>query len=114
MDAPCQGTLLRVFVGNEDFFEGKPLYEVIVLKARDAGLAGADVIKAVMGFGRSRTIHSAKLLTISTNLPLVVEIVDTEERIKAFLPWLLKMTGGSLVTMERVEILQYEHGTGGN
>ncbi len=112
MDAPCQGTLARVFIGSDELYEGKPLYEAIVLKARDAGLAGANVIKAVMGFGRDRQIRSAKLLTISTNLPLVIEIVDSEGRMKAFLPELLKMAGGALVTVERIEVLQSETGNG--
>jgi uncharacterized protein len=110
MDAPCQGTLLRIFIGDSDRFEGKALHEAIVLKARERGLAGATVLKASMGFGRNSVLRSAKLLTLSTNLPMVVEIVDEESRIKAFLPELAKMGKLGLVTMEKVEVLRYEAG----
>jgi len=103
-----KGTLLRVFVGSEDAFEGKPLYEAIVLAARDAGLAGASVFKAAMGFGKDRSIRSAKLLTISTGLPVVVEIVDSEEKTKDFLPALFKMAPEALITMEELALLSTE------
>lgn len=110
MDAPCKGTLLRVFMGDSDRFEGKPLHEAIVLKAKAHGLAGATVLRAVMGFGKNSVLRSAKLLTLSTNLPMVVEIVDCEERIKSFLPELGKMGKLGLVTMEKVDVLRYEAG----
>lgn len=110
MDAPCKGTLLRVFIGDSDRFGGKPLHEAIVLKAREHGLAGATVLKAAMGFGKNSVLHSAKLLTLSTNMPIVVEIVDEEERIKGFLPELGKMGKLGLVTMEKVDVLSYGAG----
>jgi len=108
MDTQEKGTLLRVFVGSEDSFEGKPLYEAIVLAAREAGLAGASVFKAAMGFGKDRSIRSAKLLTISTGLPVVVEIVDSEERVKPFLRPLFKMAPEALITMEKLDLLRPE------
>jgi uncharacterized protein len=110
MDAPCQGTLLRIFIGDSDRFEGKPLHEAIVAKARERGLAGATVLKAVSGFGRNSVLRSAKLLELSTNLTLVIEIVDSEEGIKSFLPELKRMGGIGLLTMEKVDVLRYEAG----
>ena len=110
MDAPCQGTLLRIFLGDSDRLNGRPLHEAIVLKARERGLAGASVMRASMGFGRRSIIKSSKLLELSTNLPLVIEIVDTEERIKAFLPELKGVGAIGLITMEKVEVLRYEAG----
>lgn len=110
MEAPCQGTLLRVFIGDSDRFEGKPLHEAIVLKARQLGLAGATVLKASMGFGKNSVLRSAKMLELSTNMPLVVEIVDDEPKIKELLKELGKMGKLGLVTMEKVEVLRYEAG----
>ncbi len=110
-----QGRLLRVFVGERDVIDHKALYEVIVLKAREGGLAGATVLRGMMGFGaRSRTLHTAKILRLSEDLPMVVEIVDSEERIAAFLPVveeLFRRSGcGGLVTTERAEVIQYTAG----
>lgn len=110
-----QGRLLRVFVGERDSIDHHPLYEVIVLKAREAGLAGATVLRGMMGFGaRSRTLHTAKILRLSEDMPMVVEIVDTEEKIASFLPVveeLFSRSGcGGMVTTERAEIIQYTAG----
>jgi PII-like signaling protein len=105
MDAPCQGTLLRIFLNDSDRHEGKPLHEAILLKARERGLAGATVLRAAMGFGKKSVLKSAKLLDISASLPLVIEIIDTEERVKSFLPDLASLRPLGLVTMERVEVL---------
>jgi PII-like signaling protein len=102
--------LLRIFIGEDDKFRGKPLYEAIVLKAREAHLAGATVLRGPMGFGHSSKLHTSKILRLSEDLPLVIEIVDNEEKIKAFLPSLDEMVSSGLVTLEKVQVLQYgEH-----
>ena len=99
--------LLRVFIGEDDRFAGKPLYEAIVIKAREQGLAGATVLRGPMGFGHSSRLHTAKILRLSEDLPIVVEIVDSEENITAFLPLLDSMLKGGLVSLEEVRILRY-------
>ena len=99
--------LLRIFIGESDRWEHKPLYEAIVLKAREMHLAGATVLRGPMGFGKSSRLHTAKILRLSMDLPLVIEIVDSEERINAFLPELDKMIGGGLVTVEKVKVIEY-------
>src|SRR5712691_8971769 len=99
--------LLRVFMGEDDRFDGKPLYESIVLKAREHGLAGATVLRGPIGFGHSSRLHTAKILRLSEDLPFVIEIVDSEERINAFLPELDRMIGSGLVTLEKIKVLQY-------
>ena len=99
--------LLRIFIGESDRWEHKPLYEAIVLKARELHLAGATVLRGPMGFGKSSRLHTAKILRLSMDLPLVIEIVDGEERINAFLPELDKMIGGGLVTVEKVRVIEY-------
>jgi PII-like signaling protein len=99
--------LLRVFIGEDDKHQGRPLYETIVLKAREARLAGATVLRGPMGFGHSSRLHTAKILRLSSDLPLVIEIVDTEEKIKAFLPALDVIMPSGLVTLEKVQVLQY-------
>lgn len=99
--------LLRIFIGESDRHEHQPLYETIVLKARETGLAGATVLRGPMGFGRSSRLHTAKILRLSEDLPIVIEIVDKEERIRAFLPILEPMLGGGLVTLEKVQVLRY-------
>jgi hypothetical protein len=109
------GKLLRIFIGEIDKYDGKPLYEGIVLKAREMGLAGATVLRGVEGYGAaSRVIHTAKLLQLSEDLPIVVEIVDTEEKIKNFLRLvdeMLERAGcGGMVTVEKAEIIKYTHG----
>ena len=102
--------LLRVFFGEDDKFHGRPLYEAIVLKAREAHLAGATVLRGHMGFGHSSRIHTSKILRLSEDLPLVIEIVDTEDKIKAFLPTLDGMMSSGLVTLEKVQVLLYGEG----
>jgi len=104
---PTEGKLLRIFVGESDRWDGKPLYEAIVLEARKRGLAGATVIKGFMGFGAHSRIHTAKLLELSQDLPIIVEIVDAAEKIEAFMPDLEKMVGDGLITIERAEVLLY-------
>jgi len=110
MSLPTEGKLLRIFVGENDRWHGKPLYEAIVLEARQRGLAGATVIKGFMGFGAHSRIHTAKLLELSQDLPIVVEIVDAPERIEAFMPTLEEMVGDGLITLERAEVLLYRPG----
>src|SRR5882672_7810786 len=107
MQIPHEAVLLRVFIGESDRWEHKPLYEAIVLKAREAHLAGATVLRGPMSFGKSSCLHTAKILRLSADLPLVIEIVDSEEKIQAFLPVLDNMMGGGLVTLEKVQVLEY-------
>jgi PII-like signaling protein len=107
MSLPTEGKLLRVFIGEADRWQGRPLYEAIVLEARRRGLAGATVIKGFMGFGAHSRIHTAKLLELSQDLPIVVEIVDAVEKIEAFMPDLETMVGDGLITLERAEVLLY-------
>ena len=107
MTLPRDAMLLRVFIGEDDKFEGRPLYEVFVLKAREARLAGATVLRGPMGFGHSSRLHTAKILRLSTDLPIIIEIVDTEEKIKAFLPTLDGIMPSGLVTLEKVQVLHY-------
>ena len=99
-----------MFIGESDRWEGRPLYEAIVLEARKRGLAGATVTKGVMGFGAHSRIHTAKLLELSQDLPMVVEIVDAPDKIDAFMPDLEKMVGDGLITIERAEVLLYRPG----
>jgi uncharacterized protein len=103
--------LLRIFIGEDDRSrDGRPLYEAIVLKAREAHLAGATVLRGPMGFGHSSLLHTAKILRLSGDLPLIIEIVDTEAKIKDFLPTLDSMMPSGLVTLEKVQVVQYgEH-----
>jgi hypothetical protein len=100
-------TLLRIFIGESDEFDGRPLYEAIVLKARETGLAGATVLRGPMGFGRSSRLHTTKVLRLSQDLPLVIEIVDTPDKIEAFAAALNGMMGSGLVTTEKVRVLRY-------
>ena len=110
MTLPTESLLLRIFVGESDRYGGKPLYESVVLRAREAGLAGATVFRSPMGFGAASRLHTAKILRLSTDLPMVIEIVDEESKINAFLPELEKMLDGGLVTLEKVRVLYYRHG----
>ena len=112
MSLPTEGKLLRIFVGEGDHWQGKPLYEAVVLEARRRGLAGATVIKGFMGFGAHSRIHTAKLLELSQDLPIVIEIVDAPDKIEAFMPDLEKMVGDGLITLERAEVLLYRPGRG--
>lgn len=107
MDIPENATLLRIHIGESDSFEGRPLYEAIVLKARESRLAGATVLRGAMGFGRSSQLHTSKILRLSDDLPLVVEMVDAEEKIQAFLPIIEAMVGDGLVTLEKVRVVKY-------
>jgi uncharacterized protein len=107
MQIPRQAVLLRILIGEDDKFAGSPLYEAIVLKAREMHLAGATVLRGPMGFGASSRLHTAKVLRLSEDLPLVIEIVDSEEKIDAFLPTLDGMMTSGLITMEKVQVLQY-------
>lgn len=107
MQLPHEAVLLRIFIGESDRHEHQPLYEAIVLKAREAGLAGATVLRGPMGFGKSSRLHTAKILRLSMDLPMIIEIVDGEEKINAFLPTLDRMIGGGLVTLEKVQVIEY-------
>jgi PII-like signaling protein len=110
MQIPHEAVLLRVFIGESDRWEHKPLYEAIVLKAREMHLAGATVLRGPMGFGKSSRLHTAKILRLSADLPLVIEIVDSEEKIQSFLPVLDPMMGGGLLTLEKVKVIDYRAG----
>lgn len=110
MQVPKDAVLLRIFFGEGDKYQGRPLYEAIVMKAREVGLAGATVLRGPMGFGHSSHVHTAKILRLSEDLPLVIEIVDSEEKINAFLPVIDPMMGSGLVTLEKVKVLQYGEG----
>ena len=107
---PEDGYLLRIFVGEGDKYGHRPLYEAIVLKAREAGLAGATVLRGLMGYGVHSVLHTAKVLRLSEDLPMVVEIVDGLGKIQGFLPILDDMIGDALVTLERVRIIQHRSG----
>ena len=102
-----QGTLLRVFIGESDTWHGKPLYQAIVRRLREDGLAGATVLRAIEGFGAKSHLHTARILRLSEDLPLVIEVIDTTERIESFLPILDEMVSDGLVTLERVEVVTY-------
>jgi uncharacterized protein len=107
MHLPHDAMLLRIFIGERDRWKHQPLYEAIVTKARELHLAGATVLRGPMGFGKSSRLHTAKILQLSMDLPLVIEIVDTEERLKGFLPVLDEMMQGGLVTLEHVQVIDY-------
>jgi uncharacterized protein len=109
MEVPRDSLLLRIFIGESDRFEHKPLYEAIVLKAREMHLAGATVLRGPMGFGKSSRMHTAKILRLSMDLPIVIEIVDSEEKINAFVPALEGMMSGGMLTLERVQVVEYRH-----
>ena len=105
MKLPEESDLLRVFVGESDKFEGRPLYQAIVEEAMALGLSGATVLRGLMGFGSTSRLHTIKVLRISEDLPMVVEIVDSPEKIEAFLPALKRMAGNGLVTIEKVRVI---------
>ena len=110
MQIPKDAVLLRIFIGESDRWEHKPLYEAIVLKAREMHLAGATVLRGQMGFGKASRLHTTKILRLSMDLPLIIEIVDSEEKINTFLPVLDGMMGGGLVTLEKVKVVHYRAG----
>ncbi|TIX95428.1 MAG: DUF190 domain-containing protein [Mesorhizobium sp.] len=107
MKIPRQAQLLRIFIGENDRADGRPLYEAIVLKAREMQIAGATVLRGAMGFGHSSRLHTTKILRLSEDLPLVIEIVDDEEKIAAFLPVLETIMTSGLITLEKIQVLQY-------
>ncbi len=107
MNLPEDAMLLRILIGESDRWHHQPLYEAIVLKARETGIAGATVLRSPMGFGASSRVHTAKILQLSNDLPFVIEIVDTEEKLNSFLPILDEMMGGGLVTLEKVKVIHY-------
>jgi hypothetical protein len=107
MKIPQEGCLLRVFVGESDKWHGQPLYEAIVLKARELHLAGATVLRGPMGFGAHSRLHTVKVLRLSEDLPVVIEIVDGKEKIDGLLPHLDEMVREGLVTLEKVQVIQY-------
>lgn len=109
MRLPEEGQLLRVFIGEDDKYKGKPLYEVIVEKARELNLAGATVMKGTMGYGAHSRLHTSKVLRLSESLPVVIEIVDKEERINLLLPFIDEHVKEGLVTIEEIKIIQYRH-----
>src|SRR5674476_438044 len=113
MQIPREAVLLRIFFGENDKFQRLPLHEAIVLKAREMHLGGATVLRGHIGFGHSSRIHTTKILRLSEDLPMLVEIVDSQEKIDAFLPVLDTMMGSGLITIEKVTVLQYGHSAAG-
>jgi uncharacterized protein len=110
MHLPHDAMLLRVFIGESDRWKHLPLYEAIVLKAREMHLAGATVLRGPMGFGKSSRLHTSKILRLSMDLPVVIEIVDAEEKISTLLPLLDEMMTGGLITLEKVRVIDYRSG----
>jgi uncharacterized protein len=109
MKLPEEGMLLRIFIGESDSYQGKALYEQIVLKARELNLAGATVFRGIMGFGADSRMHTAKLLRLSEDLPVAVEIVDTEEKLNTLIPFLDEVVTEGLITLEKVRVIKYRH-----
>lgn len=109
MKLPEKGLLMRVFIGESDMFKGRPLYERVVLKARELHLAGATVTRGIMGFGADSRIHTAKILRLSEDLPVVIELVDTEENLNKLLPFLDETVQEGLITLEKVRVIKYRH-----
>ncbi len=112
MHLPEEGVLLRVLIGESDKHKGRALYEAIVLKARELNLAGATVTRGIMGYGANSRIHTAKLLELSNDLPIIIEIVDTDENLQKLLPFLDETVQEGLVTMEKVRVIHYRHNAG--
>src|SRR5262245_55611581 len=104
-----EGQLSRIFIGESDKWEGKPLYEALIFKAREIGLAGATMLRGLMGYGAASRVHTAKILRLSEDLPVIVEIVDSPQKIASFLPSIDEMVQEGLVTLERVQIILYRH-----
>lgn len=109
MQIPRDAKLLRIFIGEDDRADGQPLYEALVLKARELGLAGATVLRGPMGFGHASHLHTAKILRLSGDLPMVIEIVDHDDKIAAFVDAIEPMMGSGLVTLEKVQVIRYGH-----
>jgi len=112
MEIPCEVDLLRVFVGEQQKFNGVPVYQAIVEAARERGLMGATVIRGVMGYGAHCKLHTAKVFMLSEDLPMVVEIVDTTERIAEFIPLITNMNHKGLITLEKIKVVAYNCGIG--
>lgn len=110
MKLPEEGMLLRIFVGETDRYKGKALYEQIVIKARELNLAGATVLRGIMGFGAHSRMHSAKLLRLSEDLPVVIELVDTEENLNKLMPFLDEAVQEGLITLEKARVIKYRYG----
>lgn len=110
MKLPEQALMLRIFIGENDRYNGKPLYEQIVLRARELNLAGATVTRGILGFGADSRIHSSKILELSEDLPIVIEIVDTEENIEKLIPFIDETVTEGLVTLEKMRVIKYRHG----
>lgn len=110
MKLPSEGKLLRIFIGESDKYEHKPLYEWLVIKAKEQGLAGATVLRGLMGFGANSRVHTTKILRLSEDLPVVIEIVDTEEKIRAFLSNVEHAISEGLVTIEKADVQIYRSG----
>ena len=109
MKLPEEGQLLRIFIGENDNYKGTPLYEAIVLEARELNFAGATVLRGIMGFGAASRIHAAKVLRLSEDLPIVIELVDTIEKINQILPFLDEVVGEGLITLEKVKVIKYRY-----
>lgn len=112
MKLPENGSLLRIFIGESDTHDGRPLYEQIVLKARGLNLAGATVTRGIMGFGADSRMHTAKILRLSEDLPIVIELVDTEENLNKLMPFLDEAVTEGLITLEPVKVVKYRHAEG--
>ena len=112
MKSPSDGSLLRIFIGETDHYKGKALYEQIVLKAREMNLAGATVIRGIMGFGANSRVHTAKVLRLSEDLPVIVEIDDTETNLNKLLPFLDEIVAEGLITLEHIRVIKYTHNDG--
>ena len=110
---PSESVLLRIFIGESDKLDGRPLYQVIVEEARSRGMAGATVLRGCLGFGANSRIHTSRVLRLSQDLPMVVEIIDEEDKINAFLPQLDRMIGEGLVTLEKAKVIFYRHDSRG-
>jgi uncharacterized protein len=110
MQIPEEAQLLRIFIGESDKWKGQPLYEAIILKAREMGIAGATMLRGLMGYGANSRIHTAKILRLSEDLPIIVEIVDGTDKISALLPIIQEMVGDGLITIENVHVLKYRGG----
>jgi PII-like signaling protein len=104
------GLLVRIYLGESDHWQGKPLYQAIVSRLRERGLAGATVLRGIEGFGAKQHLHTSRILSLSTDLPILIEVVDTEEKIRAVLPELDAMVGDGLITLEKVEVIAYRAG----
>ncbi len=107
MKLPSEGKLLRIFIGDSDRFEGRPLYEWLVIRAKEQGLAGATVLRGLMGFGANSRVHTAKIMRLSEDLPIIIEVVDTEEKIRAFLSDIEGVIKEGLVTIEKADVQIY-------